>query len=253
MSTTDLLNYRVVGDGYPVLFLHGFLESNTMWEKLSEELAEKYSCILMELPGHGKSHRFEGDQPSINKMMEKVKKTLLTITNNEFSIVGHSLGGYVALNFVASHPGFKGKLILLNSHPWEDSESKQEERNRVIKVVQQNKDFFIRTAIPNLYRNPQKQSNNVEKLVFEALRMDKYSIENTLKAMRDRENSESVMKKMSANCMVIQGQYDHLIDSDRMQQICIDQNNSFTLLKSAGHMAHHEDREKVLAAISGFI
>ncbi len=253
MSTTDLLNYRVVGEGYPVLFLHGFLESNTMWEKLSDELAEKYSCIFMELPGHGKSHRFDGGQPSINIMMEKVKKTLLTITKDEFSIVGHSLGGYVALNLVASYSDFKGKLILLNSHPWEDSALKKGERDRVIKVVQQNKDFFIRTAIPNLYRNPENQSDNIEKLVLEAVRMDKYSIENTLKAMRNRASHESIMKKMSARCMVIQGQYDHLIDSDRMQQICIDQNNSFKLVKNAGHMAHHEDHEKVLEAIGDFI
>jgi pimeloyl-ACP methyl ester carboxylesterase len=253
MSTTDLLSSRVAGEGYPVVFLHGFLESNTMWDDLSDDLAKDYMCIFIELPGHGESPHFTEDHPSIDTMMQKVKRTLLTITKNEFSVVGHSLGGYVALNLVASYSNFKGKLILLNSHPWEDSKIKKEERNRVIKVVQKNKAFFIRTAIPNLYRNPGKQNSNIEKLVFEALKMDQFSIENSLEAMRDRKNNESVMKGLRDKCLVIQGEHDHLIDSNRMQETCKDLKNSFTLVKGAGHMAHHEDGEKVLETIKKFI
>ena len=253
MSDTDLLNYRVVGDGHPVLFLHGFLESNRMWDNLTEDIAEKYKCIFIELPGHGQSIEFNAEPPSIEGMVEKVKRTLLHITSNAYSIVGHSLGGYVALSLVESHPNFSSKLVLLNSHPWEDSQSKKTERERVINVVEKSKELFIQTAIPNLYRNPNKQESNIKTLISDALQMTKTSIQDSLAAMKNRSDRTKVLEELKNDCLVIQGQYDHLIDADKMLSLTSELNTKFTSIQNAGHMAHHEAPKEVVREIKKFI
>ena len=65
MSMVSRLNYSIFGNGYPVVFLHGFLESNSMWDYLSLENLN-VQCVLIELPGHGKSILQDpNDVPSI--------------------------------------------------------------------------------------------------------------------------------------------------------------------------------------------
>jgi pimeloyl-ACP methyl ester carboxylesterase len=247
-----LLNYRVVGDGYPVVFLHGFLESNTMWDELALSLTLKYKCIFIELPGHGKSEPLT-EIPSIIAFAKRVSKTIAEVTDQPFSLVGHSLGGYVALKVVELLKTFDERLILLNSHPWEDSISKKEERNRVIEVVNKNKALFIQTAIPNLYRSPEQHSSKITTLVYEAMKMESTSIIDTLVAMRDRSDKTQVMSGLKERCLVIQGKHDHLIDSDKMEKSTIDYSNRFQIILNAGHMAHQESKEEVIKGIGAFI
>lgn len=248
----DLLNYRVVGDGYPVVFLHGFLESNTMWDELASSLALHYKCIFVELPDHGESQPLM-EKPSIDIFAKRVISNLANVTNQPYSLVGHSLGGYVALKIVEQLNAFNERIILLNSHPWEDSTSKKEERNRVIEVVSKNKALFIQTAIPNLYRSPEKHSLKVTSLIDEAMKMDSSSIIDTLVAMRDRSDTTRVMSEIKEKCLVIQGKYDHLIDSVKMEELTVECSNKFQMILNAGHMAHHENKEEVVKGIVTFI
>lgn len=248
----DLLNYRVVGDGYPVVFLHGFLESNSMWDELASSLTLHYQCIFIELPGHGESEPLI-EKPSIDIFAKKVSNTIAKATNEPFSLVGHSLGGYVALKIVEQLNAFNERIILLNSHPWEDSTSKKEERNRVIEVVSKNKALFIQTAIPNLYRSPEKHPSKITSLIDEAMKMESSSIIDTLVAMRDRSDTIKVMNALKEKCLVIQGKYDHLIDSVKMEELTVECSNKFQVILNAGHMAHHENKEEVVKGIVTFI
>src|SRR5690554_2904908 len=142
MNKTQTLNYRIVGEGYPVVFLHGFLESNKMWENLEEQLPN-LQMICIELPGHGQSDLLD-EKLSLNNITIAVKNTILKITSESFSIVGHSLGGYVALHLAEILKPNIDKIILLHSHPWADSKSKKIDRGRAAKVVEYNKHLFLK-------------------------------------------------------------------------------------------------------------
>jgi pimeloyl-ACP methyl ester carboxylesterase len=91
----DLLNYRVFGNGHPVVFLHGFLEDVSMWEFLTSQQIP-FQAICIDLPGHGLS-QLTDDSPSLAFMADEVLKVLDFLKLSEFHIVGHSMGGYVAL------------------------------------------------------------------------------------------------------------------------------------------------------------
>ncbi len=240
-----MLNYEVSGEGSPIVFIHGFLESNTMWEKILPALSG-IKAIAIELSGHGNSPAPQADL-SIEQLAEKVKEILDKERIEVFSIVGHSLGGYVALE-VGKQLGVQRceKIVLLNSHPFEDSEIKKEERTQVARIVTTNKSLFIRQAIPNLFRQAEDHPSAVAQLIEEALLMTLESIALSTLAMRDRHSAEDVMEMYRENLTVIQGKHDKLIPFEEMQEITTKCENKFFLLKEAGHMAHVEAYDEVV-------
>lgn len=87
MAKDQFLNYRVIGNGYPVVFIHGFLESNNMWKDLLPSLSNQYRCILIELPGHGKSKHFECK--TIPQFAQYVRAIIDTLKIANFDIIGN--------------------------------------------------------------------------------------------------------------------------------------------------------------------
>jgi pimeloyl-ACP methyl ester carboxylesterase len=240
-----MLQYTVSGEGTPVVFIHGFLESNSMWEQILPALSGIKS-IAIELSGHANSPAPKADL-SIVQLAEKVVGILETEKIAAFSIVGHSLGGYVALE-VGKQLGVQRckKIVLLNSHPFEDSEIKKAERTQVARIVTTNKSLFIKQSVPNLFRNAANHKAEVDQLIEEALTMEAEAIALTTLAMRDRTSCEEVLEKYGNLLTVIQGKHDNLIPFEKMQEITSKYENNFFLLEEAGHMAHVEAYEEVV-------
>ncbi|MGB1453669.1 MAG: alpha/beta fold hydrolase, partial [Crocinitomicaceae bacterium] len=143
------MHYKVFGEGPVVLFLHGFLESMSMWDYLP---LKDFRCkkVFIDLPGHGNSKILNNAEPSIESMANEVILILKKEKIKKFHIVGHSMGGYIALSIKEKYKECK-KVILLNSNYWSDSESKKKDRDRVCKIAFKAKDYFLNEAIPNLF------------------------------------------------------------------------------------------------------
>ena len=162
------VNYFLSGSGEKnIILLHGFLESSFMWQDYTSRWNKNYKVIAIDLPGHGESLNEDEMEPSIEFMAEKVLEVLSDLKIRSFSIVGHSMGGYVALsiknksinNLIKMFDCHK--VVLLNSNFWVDSDLKKNDRLRVAEIVFQNKDLFLHTAIPNLFNEPNKYKNQI--------------------------------------------------------------------------------------------
>ncbi|RYM36029.1 alpha/beta hydrolase [Brumimicrobium glaciale] len=248
MNKKQILNYRIVGNGYPVVFLHGFLESNKMWENLLKHLP-KIQAICIELPGHGESSLLQ-ESLSLERITEAVKETILEVTKDQFSIVGHSLGGYVALHLAEDDELKIDQITLLHSHPWADSDSKKVDRGRVVRIVEYNKMLFLKDAIPQLYYKPEFFETKINHLIEEAYEMTEEAIAQTLIAMRDREDKSNVLKTWKERIHIIQGEFDSLIDAKKLQKQAEKIGNTFHLIKSIGHMGHHENEKEVIRLLT---
>lgn len=250
-----LLNYRMFGNGHPVLFLHGFLESITMWKVFQLEKMN-FQSILIDLPGHGKSLNEDDEEPSIDFMSTKVIEVIQELGITSFSVVGHSMGGYVALNLkkrCLHENSICQKVILLNSNFWEDSENKKKDRLRVAEIVFKNKNLFIREAIPNLFVQKEFFKNEIENLLNEALLIDKHAISYASLAMRNREDTKSIIEKNPNDFLIIQGLLDPIVLVDTMRQELKQMKVKMEILENAGHMAHFESMEIVRKLIFDFI
>lgn len=258
MIISDKLNFRIIGEGYPVVFLHGFLESLTMWEYLQIEKFP-FQSILIDLPGHGKSINDAEREPSIDFMAERVLDILSNLNIQSFSIVGHSMGGYVALSIKnqSIHKLNKSfdcqKVVLLNSNFWVDNDLKKKDRLRVAEIVFKNKELFLHTAIPNLFNEPDKFKKQISLLLKEAISMNEHDIAYSSLAMRSREDFSELVSNFETDFLIIQGENDSIVPMDLMIKMISKLELEYVLVKDAGHMAHIQSPFIVREAIEKFI
>ena len=109
------INFKVAGDGQPVLILHGWGASSSSWEKVQEILADNnYRVFCPDLPGFGKTDspkKAWGVSDYVDWVLEFTKSQDL----DQFILIGHSLGGRISIKFSNYYPEKVKSLILCNS------------------------------------------------------------------------------------------------------------------------------------------
>lgn len=106
--------YRVAGQGPPVVLIHGMLNSSRHWEAVALALADHHKVIAPDLIGHGDSATPRGDY-SLGAHAASIRDMLTVIGVERATIVGHSLGGGVAMQFFYQFPQRVERLVLVSS------------------------------------------------------------------------------------------------------------------------------------------
>ncbi|MET0127410.1 MAG: alpha/beta fold hydrolase [Solirubrobacterales bacterium] len=106
--------YRMAGSGPPVVLIHGMINSSRHWAAVAEQLAGSHTVIAPDLIGHGDSATPRGDY-SIGAHAAAIRDLLAALGVREATIVGHSLGGGVAMQFFWQVPGQVERLVLISS------------------------------------------------------------------------------------------------------------------------------------------
>jgi pimeloyl-ACP methyl ester carboxylesterase len=247
MVQTNKLNYRVTGNGRPVVFLHGFLESISMWKYLGD--FEGVQSIVVDLPGHGESPLIpELTMQSIANLIIQLLDELKVVS---YDIVGHSMGGYVALEVKKNHNSCD-KIILLNSNFWQDTALKKEDRYRVAALVKERKEVFLNSAIPNLFLEPHRFQGDVDALIDEAKSISWESIAEASIAMSERTDNRILVKEHCQDVVIIQGVHDTTIP----QKVMLQKLSGIEVLPHmvpSGHMAHIECGALIRHLIEGCV
>ncbi len=106
--------YRIAGSGPPVVLIHGMLNSSSHWQEVAQRLAADYTVVAPDLIGHGDSAAPRGDY-SLGAHAASIRDLLAAIGIERASIVGHSLGGGVAMQFFYQFPQRVERLVLISS------------------------------------------------------------------------------------------------------------------------------------------
>src|SRR3954451_24096627 len=108
------LAYRMAGSGPVLLLIHGMAGTNAVWDEVFPELTSDHTVIAPDLPGHGASGAPAGDY-SLGAMAATLRDLLLTLGHEGATVVGHSLGGGVAMQFSYLFPEQTQRLVLISS------------------------------------------------------------------------------------------------------------------------------------------
>ena len=106
--------YRMAGSGPPVVLIHGMVNSSRHWEDVALRLADRYTVIAPDLIGHGDSATPRGDY-SLGAHAASIRDLLAALDVDRATIVGHSLGGGVAMVFFYQFPQRTARLVLVSS------------------------------------------------------------------------------------------------------------------------------------------
>ncbi len=108
------IHYLVGGEGDPLIIVHGGSDGASAWTSNIEILSKKYTIYVPDMPGFGSSQSFEGDY-SIHEMVRFVDNFAQSIGLQTFYMMGHSLGGGIALHYALKYPKKIRKLVLVSS------------------------------------------------------------------------------------------------------------------------------------------
>jgi pimeloyl-ACP methyl ester carboxylesterase len=109
------LSYRLYGSGVPLLILHGLFGSGTNWRSVATQLGANFSVYTIDLRNHGESSwSAEMNYPA---MAEDVREFIEAHGLGAVHILGHSMGGKVAMEFTARYPGHVKRLVVVDITP----------------------------------------------------------------------------------------------------------------------------------------
>ena len=131
------ISFSDIGKGTAVVLLHGFLENTSMWKDVIPQLSKRNRIIAIDLLGHGKSDCL-GYVHSMELFAESVAAVLKHLRIRKCVVVGHSLGGYVALAFAEKYPQKIKGICLMNATSIEDDAERKTLRLRANKMIQKN-------------------------------------------------------------------------------------------------------------------
>lgn len=246
---------KVNGSGFPLVFLHGFCEDQTIWSYFEEKTdLSRYQFISIDFPGFGQTPAIADF--SIEDMADLLKELFTHLQLNKAIIYGHSMGGYVALAFLEAYPESVEGIALVHSHPYEDSLEGKRARTRAIEFIRQyGHQKFVSDLIPRLFPQDFRADHPsvVKQLVESARCYSEAGIINAVEAMRARPDRRAVLADTPKPVLFLIGRKDHLLPQDTLlQQTTLPEVAVIHILDNVGHMGIFEQPEDIQQKMTAF-
>jgi pimeloyl-ACP methyl ester carboxylesterase len=251
----DDIAYTTVGKGRAVVLLHGFLGSGEIWRDLIPRLSRSYRVIAIDLPGHGESACY-GYVHSMELMAQSVKSVLDHLRLRRYVLVGHSMGGYVALAFAELYPENVRGLCLFHSTAFADSDERKEERERAIALVRADRRVYTSSTIKSLFAagNIKYMKEEIAFASQVALKTSRRGIVAALRGMKDRIARDVILGLVSYPVMMVIGAQDSMVSPEQlMEQSTSLKKPSVLLLEHDGHFGFLESPKRCLKALRKFL
>ncbi len=243
--------YRKEGQGNPVLLVHGFGEDGTIWEQQVENLKKDFLLIVPDLPGSGQSELLDGDC-TMEDYAEVIKviadKEFVSTKNNDtFSLIGHSMGGYISLAFAKKYGHLLNSFGLFHSSALADNPEKISTREKVIDFIEKNgPKLYAETTVPDLFSDHTKKDypQLVKDLVDLAGNLSEETLIQYTRAMIKRPDTTSVLSSFPKPILFIIGIQDNAVPLEASLKQChLTHIGSAHFLQRTGHVGMWEQTE----------
>lgn len=250
--------YKVTGKGKVVVLVHGFIEEGGMWNDTAKALSKNYKVIVPDLEGFGSSPllskklSMEHYADALYAMLqeEKIKKCVL---------LGHSMGGYIALHFAEKYPHMLAGFGLVNSHCFADTNEKKANRKKGCDFIARHGSApFVRELYYNIFHDTFKKTPAGKKLI-EALikKAEKYTPEALIAAntaMMNRKGKEDVLRNATVPVLLLNGKQDESAPlALTSQQASFAPVADVHFYDTCKHMSIFEKKKEALKAIQRFV
>jgi len=245
--------YRGGRLGPSLVLLHGFCEDSSLWDTLLPYLTD-IPMLRVDLPGFGSAPL--PDAPRMDVYARAVRDALDRAGIEKCVLVGHSMGGYTALEFAARWPERLAGLGLFHSHPYADPPARREVRLRGIEMMQNGKkDLYVAQLFPGLFAPAfaAEHPEVVNALIVNGKRQSAAGIAAALECMMDRREHLDTLKNMGCPVQFLLGSEDTLVPlEDALRAAILPEIADIQVLPGVGHMAMLEATEAAARAIKAF-
>ncbi len=251
-QSTNSISFRRTGNGPAVLLIHGFGEDSRVWDQLATELEKNNTLIIPELPGTGLS-------PSVSDMsIDGMAEAIFPLLPPEpITVIGHSMGGYIALALLEKYPARLNSLGLFHSTSYADTEEKKATRRKGIEFIKQHGAFeFLKTTIPNLFSplSRQKMAEGINDFILKQRNSTEDSLVSYYEAMIGRPDRRELLKNTPVPVLFLLGKYDVAVPlTDGLAQCHLPGISYIHILRRSGHMGMMEEGETVKFVLKNFL
>ena len=247
---------RIDGSGFPVVILHGLLGSSDNWRAVSKRLSQSYRIYSVDLRNHGQSPHSETMTYSVmaNDLCELFERERIS----EAHLVGHSLGGKVAMQLAMSYPDRVKKLVVVDIAPKAYPPSQRPILTALERLELQTFSSFgeidaaLASAIPEITLR-QFLMKNIARVPDTGFqwRIDLASI-----AKNYDELTKAIVAKRKYDkpaLFVRGGRSDYIQDADLPSIRAIFPRAELMTIATAGHWVHAEASDEFLSVLTGFL
>ncbi len=254
-----VVRYSRVGVGSKVVvLLHGYGQSLEVWEAMAGELGRRYEVVMLDIVGSGLSSWGEREIVGLDFMAEGVSGVLEKLGVGNYTVVGHSMGGYVGCALVGIEPERVDGLVLLHSVPMSYSEERRESVLREIEIIESGKKEMLANSNPTKgfrKENVRKFQDDIDEKIEQFMLTPDKALTATLRGLMQREDMSTAVKEYSAQkpVMMVFGEHDPYI-SGEVREVAMERvpNATVEMLENSAHMGFIEERERVIEILDAF-
>lgn len=229
-----------------LLFFHGYLQAEEVWHPFLKYIPNDYGIISIDLPGHGSTDCFEND--FFSRFTEAVEAILHHHGKQKAHVIGHSMGGYIALHLMRTHPQLFKSLTLLHSTPLPDTEKRTVTRKRELKVIENEKiHLILANHFDTLFApsNREKLASFAELYHNLAISMSAEAMKESVISMANRGNFIQECQNSTIPIQLLAGRHDDLLPISRVDECRkLIPNISYHILENSGHTCFIEEPEE---------
>ena len=246
----------------PIVFLHGFLGRGLDWLPVARHFADRFRCILPDLPGHGKPGACDPGRPLRFPLLNQGLLALLDeFRLDSIILAGYSLGGRAALHFACQHPDRVSALVLESTSPGIEETEERQARARVdderaAHIRAKGLPAFLETWYrAGLWGSLQERPALLRRLIEERAGQDPELMARVIADLSPGRMQPlwDCLPGLSMPVLLISGALDekYMQISRRMASAIPDAR--LALIEGAGHNTHMEQPERFLEALIRFL
>jgi len=246
--------YTAIGSGIPVILLHGFGEDSHIWHKQLSALAGYCKLIVPDIPGSGESELIPG--AGIDEYAESIQQ-IIHEQGESVILLGHSMGGYIALAVAERYPTTLCAIGLVHSTAYADSAERKEMRKKAMDFMRQKGGWtFLKTSTPGLFcvASQEKLRNEIAALSERNRSFTVDALCQYYQAMMERPDRTDVLRSFRGPVLMVIGEQDPAVPfASSLEQSYLPTQSHVHILRQSAHMGMWEETDKLNELIGAFI
>ncbi len=256
VSNGCALRVADTGEGsVAVLLLHGYLESLDIFDEFTWLLADRVRVVSMDIPGHGVSE-VKGDVHTMAFLADTAVGVLDGLGISQAVVVGHSMGGYVALEMLRRHPQRLSGIVLMHALPDADTPERRDSRLHEAEAVLAGRKVLLTRQVPEhmfAAGNAAHFRELQEELAEQIYLTEDEGIVALLRGMAAREDSNRLLRCSSLPQMFIFGRGDRVTPPALAEQTQKEHPQALTVwFEHSGHVSFLEEPQACADAVAAF-
>lgn len=251
-----MIHAKISGSGNPILLIHGFCETSDIWTSLETQISINYQVISIDLPGFGKSS-LNSTIESLDDIACEISKFLHSKNITQCFVIGHSLGGYIAMSLARNYPRQLLGFGLFHSTTFADDEEKKKIRDKTVEFVENHGiELWAKGFISKLFYFKNTPNHKKDILWLEKMAsktpLEVFKVYTTF--MKSRSGSTELLRSFKKPVFFISGENDVVVPMSQ-SLLVRDQitNGDSLILAETGHMGFIEKPEECFLFIKSFL